>query len=240
MIRNVVHRILAHFGRRLVHLDDPRAGERYLHKCYRDRGIDLVLDVGANTGQTGVDFRRNGYRGRIVSFEPQGGVFEQLSLAAQGDTKWECRREGLGRRDEVVEMMISGYSPSSSVLPIGQKHVEVWPQSAPIGRELIAIRSLDSLAHELKLGDHKVLLKMDVQGYEREVLAGATLALPKIQMAFVELLFAPLYDNQSPYYEVMTVLESAGLRFVGLYGAAPDPESGYLLYADGLFVRDPS
>jgi hypothetical protein len=42
------------------------------------RQINLVLDVGANSGQFGVALRAGGYCGSIISFEPATKPFEQL------------------------------------------------------------------------------------------------------------------------------------------------------------------
>ena len=48
-----------------------------------NRGINLVLDVGANTGQFGHVARNRGYAGRIISFEPVKEAFTALENAAR-------------------------------------------------------------------------------------------------------------------------------------------------------------
>ena len=80
---SLIHRIL---GRPAS--DHEELGSRLL----RERGINLVLDVGANEGWFGVRLRASGYRGRIVSFEPleemfayaQEYGFDQICLAKLG------------------------------------------------------------------------------------------------------------------------------------------------------------
>lgn len=221
----------------ITRLDRPAAGSAYVDDLFRRLAIDLVLDVGANAGYTGLEFRRRGYRGRIVSFEPQAEAFLQLEQAARGDALWECLRLALGEAEGTLPMQISGFSPSSSLLAVAGKHLEVWPHSATVRTEDVPVTRLDILADPLGLKDHKTLLKIDVQGYESWVLSGAADSLPHVRAAYVELLFSPLYKGQSKYYEVMAALEAAGLRFVGLFDVFPDPQTGYALYGDGLFVR---
>lgn len=237
LIKRLIRRGLARWGWDLVRRD-TLASEQYLSALIARLNVDLVLDVGANEGQTGREIRGQGYPGRIVSFEPQPEVFRQLQTSSAGDTLWECRQEGLGADDGVMNIQISGFSPSSSLLPMGRKHIEVWPASAPVGKVAVSVRRLDGLATELRLEDHRTLLKLDVQGYESAVLAGARTTLGRVVLAQVELLFAPLYEGQARYHEVMATLDAAGLRFAGLIGLAHDPVSGFPLYADGVFVRE--
>ncbi|MGD0661895.1 MAG: FkbM family methyltransferase [Syntrophorhabdales bacterium] len=53
------------------------------------KGINVVLDIGANAGQFALALRHDGYEGRIISFEPVAQVYENLAANARGDTKWE-------------------------------------------------------------------------------------------------------------------------------------------------------
>ena len=221
----------------LVRLDNSQRGMAYVCGTCARLGVDLVLDIGANVGSTGLDLRRHGYAGKIVSFEPQSRPFQELQRAADADPRWECRRVALGEAEKSLPINVSGFSPSSSLLTVAGKHLEVWPHSATVGTEDVPVTRLDNLAGPLGLKDHKTLLKIDVQGYESRVLRGAADCLSYIRAAYVELLFSPLYEGQSKYYEVMAALEAAGLHFVGLFDTFPDPQTGYALYGDGLFIR---
>jgi FkbM family methyltransferase len=231
-------RLLARHNLALVRRNGVTAGKDFIHETRRRLGIDLVLDVGANNGCTGTELRREGYTGRIISFEPQAREFCRLEEAARGDALWECQRLALGDTNGVVSMEISGYSPSSTLLKLGRKHVELCPQSAAVGTEEVSVARLDLLAGTIGLERHKTLLKIDVQGYELAVLRGAAKSLRHIAAAYVELDFAPLFEGQSKYYEVMGLLEEAGLGFAGLCDVALDPQNGYAIFADGLFIRN--
>jgi FkbM family methyltransferase len=239
IVKTTVNRFINPLGVAIVKkTGNIKSPHEYLHEICQKNNIDLILDVGANRGMTGKAFREAGYCKRIVSFEPQSHVFSLLQEAVSNDSLWECRRIALGNLDGTIKMQLSAQSESSSVLLMGQKHIDVWPGSRPAGFENVPIARLDSLAEELGLKRHRSLLKIDVQGYEASVLQGATAVLPHVFAAYVELLFTSLYDNQTRYYDVMRILEEAGFRFAGLLEPYYEPNCESLLFANGLFVRD--
>ena len=84
---------------------------RPLNKLLAHHGVNVVLDVGANQGQYAIELRRQSYRGRIVSFEPQPDVFNLLQTRARGDNQWQTINIGLGDQDGELEMNIFS-SPS--------------------------------------------------------------------------------------------------------------------------------
>ncbi len=117
-------------------------------------------------------------------------------------------------------------------------HIETWSGSETIATELVDVLPLDALVDELELTKHRVMLKIDVQGYELNVLRGAKSALSLMTAAFVELLFAPLYQGQSRYSDVIDALDAAGLKFAGLYDEGIAPSTARpVLFANALFIR---
>lgn len=241
MLRGVAGRLvrstLGTFGYDLVNRQTPTADAMSLEVVVAGQVIDLVLDVGANTGQTGEHLRAHGYRGRIISFEPQSSAYQSLLIASRDDASWECRHLALGESCGTLPMRLSKFTPSSSLLRMAPTHTAVWPGTEESGVEEVEVRPLDSLANELQLTNHRVMLKIDVQGYEIAVLRGAIQTLSCIQAASIELLFAPLYDGQSRYFEVMALLEESGLQFAGFSEVNREVKSGRLMFANGVFLR---
>ena len=202
----------------------------------KSEGIVLVLDVGANVGQYAQLVRREGYKGRIVSFEPGSAAFAGLNAAASSDPLWSAEQLALGSRDDSVDLNVAGNSQSSSILPMLDVHLKSAPESAYVGVETVLIRRLDSLRKTLGLGEGPTLLKMDVQGYEMETLKGASETLACVQIVECELSLADLYDGQASMTGVIELLRQLGFGLVALDRGFAD-RHGELLQLDGLFVR---
>jgi len=216
--------------------EGPELGRR--GKLLKSRGITVVLDVGAAKGVYASQLRLTGYEGRIVSFEPLSKPFGRLVKTAADDPGWECIQAALGTTDGTSTINVAGNSDSSSFLQIGDRHLEAAPQSAYVKEETVEIKRLDSIWDQIVRPDDRVYLKLDVQGFELEVLRGAEGALPKVAAVQAELSLVPVYEGGPVFREVFDYLEGHGFRLVGLEPGFEDHETGELLQADGTFVRD--
>jgi FkbM family methyltransferase len=202
--------------------------------------IDLVLDVGANSGQFASDIRRGGYTGKIVSFEPLSEAHSKLSKASDGDAKWNAYpRCALGDHDGEVEINIAGNSYSSSILPMLESHRSAAPESAYQGKEIVPIKTLDAVAGKYLKDSRAAFLKIDTQGFEWQVLNGARDTLPDIKGILVELSLLPLYGGQHLWREVIERLEAEGFTLWAFEPVFSDQASGRTLQVDGVFYRNP-
>jgi FkbM family methyltransferase len=172
------------------------------------RGIDMVLDVGANDGQFASGLRSMGYRGRIVSFEPISAVFAQLSARAAGDSGWDVRQLALGATPGQEHINVSRNSVYSSMLPLTRLATEFDPWATVVRSEAVTVVRLDDIFSEFVGG--RVFLKVDTQGFEQAVLEGASQALTSIQGVLLELPVEHLYADVWSLEEALTFMRQSG------------------------------
>jgi FkbM family methyltransferase len=211
-----------------------------LVRLLQSHSVDVVLDIGANSGRYGEDLRRLGYAGRIISFEPLSAPFAKLAAAARSDSGWEVHRCALGDADCRVTMNVAANDgESSSILPMLDAHITAAPSAVYVGTEDAELRKLDSLVPEFLLPGDRIFLKADVQGYERSVLAGAQDTLRDHCVGIqLEMSLVPLYEGAMLYREAIELAESLGLTLMGMIPGFIDPRNGRLLQIDGIFMRE--
>lgn len=237
--KHLIRPLLRQFGRDLVvynHMHHPMARRAKLLKTYN---IDLILDVGANAGQYAQSLRELGYKGNIVSFEPLSSAYNKLKQWADSDGKAIAVNTAIGDSNGEIEFNIASNSTSSSVLEMLPSHTQAAPHSKIQDKEKVPITRLDSIIDNYCGTQQNILLKIDTQGYEMSVLAGAEMTIGKIQALQIEMSFVPLYKGQALFQEVYAWLANKGFQMVDIDPMFINSETGEMLQADGFF-RAPS
>jgi FkbM family methyltransferase len=219
-------------------LEPHRGPPRDVGSFLATRGIDLVLDVGASTGNYAWTIRAGGYRGRICSFEPLRAPFAKLEKLAADDPDWSCLRLALGASPGTAEINVAGNSDSSSLLEMGERHVRSDPASVYVGTQKVELSTVDEVWDAVARGGERVFLKLDVQGYELEALRGAQRSLPSLAGVQVELSLVPLYERAPDWTDVVAHLQQRGFQPERLEPAFVDPQTGQILQIDAAFMRD--
>lgn len=202
--------------------------------------IETVLDVGANEGQFGAALRQGGYRGRMISFEPASPTRARLTARAKGDSLWEVQGCALGATDETVELTLRSASTLTSLLAPDRTSEliaeEAWQA---VGTEQVALRRLDTLWDELDLprDGRRVFLKIDAQGYDETVLAGANGVLDYLRGVQTEVAFLAIYQGDVSYHERLQSLERAGFALSGLFGVVWEPGTDRLVEGDAILIH---
>ena len=197
-------------------------------------GVNSIIDVGANSGQFGIDMRRGGYRQDIFSFEPVTETFHALAKTTRRDVSWNAVNLALGSSKGFSKINISKNSGlSSSILSMNSLHLENFPDSEFIDTELVQVSTVDDQIRILGIRPETSMLKMDVQGYEYEVLKGAVNNLGKFKFCYLELSIQPLYNGEATFLSVLNFLSSHGQVVLSIYRGVSG-KNGQLLQVDVL------
>jgi hypothetical protein len=131
---------------------------------------------------------------------------------------------------------VSRNAASSSRLPILERCLAAAPEAGYVGQEEVTVARLDDELERLAIRAERPFLKLDVQGCETEVIAGAQAFMNRVIGIQIELSFVPLYDGGVLYDEALIALRKAGFVPVGIDPGFRD-EEGALLQADMILTR---
>ena len=199
------------------------------------KNLRCVVDVGANVGQWSSALLKLISPQKLIMIEPGPAMFAELREKFIGRTGVELHNVAIGQTNGATTLRVTRDTTGASVLPprddmrrlIGSN----WTVETEVECEL---RTLDSLL----AGVPEVsLLKIDVQGYEREALAGAVGTLAKTKFVLVELNYMPQYEGGSWFGEIHELL-TRNYGFVLVDATKPLRLNGRASMSDGLYVNE--
>lgn len=222
----------------LLQLKGVHIGEflRLNRPWIKQAGIKTVIDIGAHAGEFSSAIRTILPNVQIYAFEPQPDCYDRLRDRLGRHGCFDAFPVALGERSGQVKFWRNSFSKSSSVLEMASLHQEAFPWSARTAAVSVQLEMLDSFLDRIKLTP-KVLVKIDVQGYEDRVLQGGLKLLKRVDYVVVEVSFRPLYDGQAQFRDVYNLLVQAGLLYAGNLDQLLSPLDASILQADALFVR---
>jgi FkbM family methyltransferase len=200
--------------------------------------INKILDIGANTGIFGKEMREFGYGGEIISFEPLTKAYIELLKNSGKDHSWQALNYAIGNFDGETSINISKNSVSSSIMEMLPLHYENENDSKFINSETIKVCKLDTVFDSFYNSGDKVFVKVDTQGYEKNVLDGAKQCIHKIEGLQLELSSVPLYKGSPHYAEMIEFIDSLGFSLYSIENGFCDDKSGRLLQFDAIFFRE--
>ena len=210
-----------------------------IDRIIANRGISLIIDVGANEGQFARKFIKNKNIKNLISFEPLGHAFRILKRRSATHPNWVVQNLALGCEEGQSQINISQNSVSSSLRRLTKIHTKAAPNSQNIDSEKVTVTTLDRYFEKPNGTDlsQRVLLKIDTQGFEREVLKGASDLLKMVDLIIVETSFAELYDGQALFDELHQLVNSKGFKICNIIPGFKDDTTGQLLQADIVYVK---
>jgi len=172
-----------------------------------------VIDVGANVGKFARAAVGMWPEADVIAFEALADVASQIRLDPRRIGQVEVHSVALGAHDGTIVFHPHEYSLSSSPLPVPEELQRRYSWARQLPPVEVPVRRLDAVLAGRALR-HPVLLKLDVQGFELEVLAGATTTLESAAALVIEQAFDRVYEGQPLFGESHAFLEAAGWQLI--------------------------
>ena len=193
-----------------------------------------VVDVGANTGQWSGMLLDCVTPAKLIIIEPLPEAFAVLQKKFGNKGGIQLHNLAIGERESVERLKITRDTTGASLLQPREEMRAVIGSNWTITSEIeVPMTTLDRLLVDLT---EVSLLKIDVQGYEKSVLAGAKQTLAKTSFLLIELNFMPQYDGGSWLGEVHQIL-TRDFGFFLANASAPQVLNGRASMVDGLYVN---
>ena len=194
-----------------------------------------VVDVGANKGQFSLATKKNLKDAKIHAFEPLAKPADKFSKLFKNDDNVMLYKMAIGQKKRKVLMNVSHSDDSSSLLNISELQNNLFPDTYKSGSEMIYENTLESVMDINKILEPS-LLKIDVQGYEMEVLKGSHSYLKKFTYIYCECSYLSLYEDQPLASDIVEFLSKNSFELDGIYNTCYTKE-GTAIQSDFLFKR---
>lgn len=182
-------------------------------KCIRNLKFDTLIDVGANHGQFSLLCINEMKDIKIIAFEPILKCFNKYNEIFKKYPKVKSYNVGLSDIKKSKNIYLSHSIDSSSFLTQKQQN-KIFPGTSNSSTTEAKLDKLDNY-YDLFL-NNRILLKIDVQGYEKKVLNGAINSLKVIKFVLIELSFVELYKNQPLFDEVFLFLNKNNFSLIDI------------------------
>lgn len=202
--------------------------------------IDVVLDIGANAGQFATRIHRIIPNAIIHSFEPLPSVFPLLKETFEREgIKGKCHPFALGNINESLTMHLHvDHSPSSSILQTTDSHKISDPRTVSTKDEIIQVKRLDDIATNLGLSPtSRILIKMDVQGYEKNVILGGKNTFSLANAIITEICLYQMYHGQPSFTEMHNLIENMNFRYAGNFDQSQQSD-GEIISVDTFYLKN--
>jgi len=179
---------------------------------YYPDNLSVIIDVGANVGQTIEYYLNINRRINIYSFEPTKNLFNDLKKKYKGKENIHLFEIALSDYKGSTELFTSEYSATNSIFNFDLEtyrslNSPITDKISKTGKQICIVDTLDNLITERKLIVNKIdILKIDNQGSEYNTITGALNTLKGIKMVILELQYLNFYLGVKPFYETIKLL----------------------------------
>lgn len=209
------------------------------HNCGFNRDIETIFDIGANVGDVTLSAARSFPNAQIHSFEPVSSTYKLLYQNVKNFDRILPHNFGFYNSSKLMDMNITTFNGANSLIKQSNEHKLLNPHVKEVNTERIRLFTLDSFVSKYKI-DHIDIMKIDVEGVEKEVIEGGMNTLKtKVDNVFIELSFIRKGQNSSNWFEICKLLHELGFFLVNIYDIEKYVENDreYLNQIDVFFSK---
>ena len=176
---------------------------------------DVIVDVGANVGQTTAYFVERFPKALIHCLEPVSTNFDKLCRNAAAWKNVKCHQIALGASKSTVTLEID---PDASPRMISLAYAGKPLKAGNTRQEKVQVQTLTAFCSDIDI-DHIGYLKIDTEGYDLEVLRGGQqlLAAKAVDLIEIEAGMNPLNSYHVDMVEIKQYLEKENYFLFGIY-----------------------
>jgi FkbM family methyltransferase len=199
----------------------------------------IIFDVGAHQGHLSKHFRLLFPNSTVYAFEPFPESFEILRARTSSDPSIYAYNIGLANDIGIKPFFSNASTACNSLFPTDSISRVAWPSGLLETKEVLntAFVTLDSVVADNKIRSIDIL-KLDVQGGEPLVMAGALEACKNklIRLIYTEIIMQPTYQGQKRLDHFLSVFYESGFDLFNIYNLNTSG-GGFLRQVDAIFVR---
>jgi len=197
--------------------------------------ISTIVDIGANRGQFALVSRHHFPDSKIFSFEPLKKPAEVFRHVFAQDKLTKIYEYAIGPDETESIIHVSKEDDASSLLLISDLQNELYPGTAEKEIRSIIQKPLDAILTAAEI-QTPALLKIDVQGFEKQVLEGCKSLLQLFSYIYIECSFLELYKGQALAHQIIRWLDQRSFVLSGIHNLDYD-KNGKTVQGDFLFVH---
>jgi FkbM family methyltransferase len=230
IIKDIIRKPLRMLGYDIVRMSRPD------YAWLQEFGICTVIDIGANIGQYASYIRQIFPDVQIYSFEPLKDCFEQLEKNMNNDPRFKAFNCAIGDKSGQAQMHRNEHTPASSLLNLGEVHCRHYAYAKATKPETVHVERLDDIAARIEI-KKPLMIKIDVQGFEDNVIAGGTETIRESKILIVETSFDELYQGQCLFDDIYERLKKLGFLYHSNNHQVRSAADRSVLQENSVFIR---
>jgi FkbM family methyltransferase len=236
-MKRLIQALLAKFGFRLVRINDvpkPNYGVDPFFSLLQRLGFapKHILDVGANHGNWTRTALKYFPDARYTLVEPQDRLKSHIQDLRDRGSKIQWINAGAGDQPGTMPMSLSQRDDSSTFVLADR-----YGQTTGSEQTTVPVKTLNEIVAASSVGTPE-MVKIDAEGFDLKVLAGASALLGQTDIFLVEAVVCGNYENFAA--EVIHFMATAGYRLIDITDLNRSPKHGVLWLCELAFLRNAS